>query len=261
MESWLTHYHFIAGLLSVASYSFLISITQRQQVAQILGRPIFVVTGVAVIPLSSQTEASKVIKQAQLSLNDKAPEAIDAHSSDSDTDCSEGYTGENHEIDGSASPDSDIREPVNEVGIRSSIVEDVVQRRGRYGRFGTRWFSRKGLSRWSQGVGIRGQTDPAAAGSVTGTTNRDGDMIELDDFSARGCRAASLPKHLESLSPDDRTYELLPKLLRYTKMMFASRSFFYSYDYDITRKFCIADARTSRIPLYRLVDPLVSGPS
>src|SRR5436190_209909 len=44
---------------------------------------------------------------------------------------------------------------------------------------------------------------------------------------------------------------------QYTKMMLASRSFFYSYDYDITRKFGVIDVKTSRLPLYRLVDPLV----
>ncbi|KMU82309.1 hypothetical protein CIHG_00093 [Coccidioides immitis H538.4] len=34
------------GILSVASYSFLISITQREQVLQILGKPIFIKTDV-----------------------------------------------------------------------------------------------------------------------------------------------------------------------------------------------------------------------
>jgi hypothetical protein len=213
--------------------------------------------------LSSQSEASKVIKQAQLSLKqkDKEPEAVDADSSDTDSGYSEDYTGEDREVDGSASPVSDVPEPDNEVSVGSSIAEDVIKKRGRYGGFGTRWFSRKGLggsNGWSHSTGIRRQIDPAAAGAVTGKATRNDDIIELDDFSAPGYRTASLQKHLDSLPSDDRTYELMPKLLRYTKMMFASRSFFYSYDYDITRNFGVTDVKTSRLPLHRLADPLVS---
>ncbi|MCJ1228694.1 hypothetical protein MMC12_005355, partial [Toensbergia leucococca] len=56
------------GLLTVASTSYLISITRRQQIAQIRGKPIFVVTGVVIIPLSSQSDARNAIQEAKESL-------------------------------------------------------------------------------------------------------------------------------------------------------------------------------------------------
>lgn len=62
-------------------------------------------------------------------------------------------------------------------------------------------------------------------------------------------------------SPDDRrsdqATELLPKLLKYTKLLFASRNFFFAYDYDLTRSFDAQGVRTEHLPLHKAVDPLV----
>ncbi|KAI9866695.1 MAG: hypothetical protein M1830_005918, partial [Pleopsidium flavum] len=59
-----------------------------------------------------------------------------------------------------------------------------------------------------------------------------------------------------STSAEDVTNSLLPKLLKTTKMMLGSRSFFFSYDYDITRRFGHQGGRSSDIPLHKKVDPL-----
>ena len=54
------------------------------------------------------------------------------------------------------------------------------------------------------------------------------------------------------------TNALLPKLLRTTRMLLSSRSFFYSYDLDITRRLGGEIMRNPEIPLSKSVDPLVS---
>src|SRR5271167_3705762 len=54
----------LPGVLSIASFSYLIAITRREQVAQILGKPVYVISGVAVLPLSSQHDANKAITAA-----------------------------------------------------------------------------------------------------------------------------------------------------------------------------------------------------
>ena len=51
---------------------------------------------------------------------------------------------------------------------------------------------------------------------------------------------------------------LVPKLLRTTRMLLSSRSFFYSYDLDITRRLGGEIVRNPEIPLSKSVDPLVS---
>ena len=51
---------------------------------------------------------------------------------------------------------------------------------------------------------------------------------------------------------------LVPKLLRTTRMLLSSRSFFYSYDLDITRRLGGEIMKNPEIPLSKSVDPLVS---
>lgn len=51
---------------------------------------------------------------------------------------------------------------------------------------------------------------------------------------------------------------LLPKFLRTTRMLLDSRSFFFSYDLDITRRLGNQNTKSSELPLHKSVDPLVS---
>lgn len=51
---------------------------------------------------------------------------------------------------------------------------------------------------------------------------------------------------------------LLPKLLRTTRMLLSSRSFFFSYDFDVTRRVSGEIVKNLEIPLSKSVDPLAS---
>ena len=53
---------------------------------------------------------------------------------------------------------------------------------------------------------------------------------------------------------------LVPKLLRTTRMLLSSRSFFFSYDFDVTRRLGGEIVKNPDIPLSKSVDPLVSIP-
>lgn len=263
------------GLLSVASYSFLISITQRQQVAQILSKPIYAITNVSVIPLSSQVEASKAIIHARKSAGggggSESAQAAAAEAEDSDTSdvetlrtsVEESVGGDDHdEIDAPAtSPDREAF-PIRGGKERNSIAEDVIGRKGQYGRFASHWFSRKGWSagkRSSQGMSsepseIVSLAPITAAAATTATTVDDGNggkgMVSSPSSSA-------LASQKTTDIDIDQTSKLLPKLLRYTKMFFGGRHFYMSYDYDITRRFGVEDMGKSYLPLHRVVDPLV----
>lgn len=59
-------------------------------------------------------------------------------------------------------------------------------------------------------------------------------------------------------SSANATNTLLPKFLRTTQMLLGSRSFFFSYELDITRRLGKIENKGSEIPLHRSVDPLVS---
>lgn len=226
----------------------------------------------AIIPLSSQPEASKAIEHAKQSFKDDK-----SGSSDTGADVESLAESETEDLDSAGSPDPESYQQAEGLaGDGSTVAEDVIGKRGLYGRFAKKWFSRQGWARenrMSQGMS-RNDIDDVERPSCD---SKRSDMMELDDFSlARkrseatgdedGDEAEADAKAASSRSPspgplatpDTRTYELMPKFLRFTKMMLSSRSFYFSYDYDITSRFGATDDQVSPSrPLFRRVDPLV----
>ncbi|KAG6002060.1 hypothetical protein E4U21_003492 [Claviceps maximensis] len=198
----------------VSNLSYLITITRRQQVAQILGFPVYVVTGVAITPCSTKQEAEESISRTAVSLRKETSDNLNVDVETSDED------------DG---PPADIVDEVEEAGTdgngvkstssRSSVAEDVMRRRGSYGMFAQRWFSKSGWTmdqRRSLGLSI------SVAGSPT-------DPVE--DVPP----ASKIPQE-EEIKAQVRPTELLPKLLRAMQIFFgSSRSFYFSYDIDLSR--------------------------
>ena len=254
-------------MLNIASASYLVSILGRQQVAQIRGSPIYVVTSVALIPLSSKSNAEKAIeqtkKEAQSGKNDQPAETAsnDSHSSaDEGSYHSDGQLTDDHPEEPKAltPPNGNTRPKSREEN--DSVAQDVMGKKGQYGRFAERWFSRKGWTterRRAQGMSADD------TGKIEATRKGQGnDLYQLED-STEGV-GEDTPKITAQQLPQPSASQghnvmstLLPKLLKTTKMLFASRSFFYSYDYDITRRFGAQPVKTPNVPLYRSVDPLV----
>lgn len=252
------------GLLNIASYSFLISITQREQVAQILGKPIYAVTNVAVIPLSSQADASHAILQAQKNIarRGKAPSDTDAEDilsseaeAESDT-CEEEVTVQTPAA----------TSPINreEPATQSSVAQDVIGNRGRYGRFSlNNWFLRK---RWgSMGPILPKPKETEVVDEESKA--EDAPQIPVSSISAEPAEPEGTDVMDEALNdaeaqeeevtPPNRAIDLMPKLLRYTKLIFSSRNFFFAYDYDLTRKYSVQNSRNAQLPSHGLADSLV----
>ncbi|KAJ5131334.1 uncharacterized protein N7515_007373 [Penicillium bovifimosum] len=242
----------LVGLLSVASYSFIISITQRQQVAQIQGHPIYTVTNVAIIPTTSQADASRAIAQAKKESSQEEA-AFDSSSDEDDLPDNETDTAEAEAEIGSL-PSSPTRSTPHARGNSvSSIAEDVLVKKVRFGRFAANWLSRRNL-----GLPRPGALEPDVPDSpFDGASRSSGDASEaahdaMEEVLAEGVEAQSKaenPKYGQAA-------ELLPKLLRYTKLLFASHNFSFAYDYDLTRSLHMQEARRDRLPLHKLVDPL-----
>ncbi|KAK3360019.1 SacI homology domain-containing protein [Lasiosphaeria hispida] len=248
----------IVGLVTVFSYSYLISITRRQQVAQIRGLPIYVVTEVALTPCSSQQDASEAITKTAIALNART---LDPTSSDDDDSTSEddgapelpsssGDEVGDDAVDTPASAPqwSTAMSPNNTA--RSSIAEDVINRRGSYGRFAQSWFSRSG---WTMEQKRTMGLSPEQAVA---------DQPGLEDTPEERSGAGTNVPRKFSLPTDavgsEAAMSLLPKLLRTAQILFgSSRTFYYSYDYDITRS--LANEKvpaTSLVPLHSHADPM-----
>lgn len=137
------------GLLNVSpANSFLVAITGREQVATIHERlPIYVITNIALIPLSSRTDASRAIEKAKPGRKAIVDSAADTGS---DTE------GEIYIDDDDASVvDDDIQGDITAASKaatkasskaqgQTSIGQDVFTKKGQYGRFAEKWFSKRG---------------------------------------------------------------------------------------------------------------------
>ncbi|KAI9721718.1 MAG: hypothetical protein M1812_002053 [Candelaria pacifica] len=270
----------IVGLLSVASTAFLICITRRQQVAQIRGKAIYVVTDVALIPLSSQDEAQATIIQTRDGLKKQA-KATDKGELVTDSDASDDEREPSVLASDDEVPDDDPAISIQSAEVSASkqespkaaherssnVAEDVIGKKGQYGRFAERWFSKRGWSvekRRMQGMSANDPSSPPPDSDAS-KPEEPADNVEAgydginENFLVKKL-FPSKPKEAlaepQSADAKDVAYTLMPKLLRTTKMLLASSSYFFSYDYDITRSFANQNHKGSDLPLYKTVDPL-----
>ncbi|KAK1980770.1 SacI homology domain-containing protein [Colletotrichum cereale] len=227
----------VIGLITVSRLSYLITITRRQQVAQICGFPIYVVTEVAVTPCTSQREATEAIAKTARELQDRNTDK-DADDSDSDDYVELPTSGDEVEDPAQEAKADNDKGPE---AVKSTVAKDVIGRRGSYGRFAQTWFSKTG---WTQD-----QKRPTGWSGAAHQVRR-----SVDHSPTKA--APSRPPAEETNKPA-QTSTLLPKLLRTTQILFgSSRSFFFSYDFDITRIWASrATSQSDEAPLHERVDP------
>lgn len=220
------------GLITVSKLSYLVTITRRQQVAQVCGHPIYVVTEVALTPCTSKTGAEEAIRRTSNHLSRQARDS--GNESDSSEEDTEFPSRASDEVDDAVIEDGDARPG----SARSRVAEDVIRRRGSYGRFAQRWFSRSG---WTMD-----QKRNMGLSNASKVPEADSTAIESSSDQTQ--------EGLEKVAPSEP--ELLPKLLRTAQVLFgSSRSFYFSYDFDLTRSL---DERSgppdTETPLYNQVD-------
>lgn len=231
--------------------------------AQISNCPIYVVTGVNIIPLTSYKDASSVILQARRNLeaesNTQTPETND------ESDTSE---EEDHHL---FCPTESIQLASKAPAVESSsVAEDVIGKRGQYGRFAERWFSRKGWSTDQKrmlGMSTKNVADGGSASSIPERAREvDAGGPDSEDFSKsnppsneQGLQANQVgnDKFSGRLAEQSINATLLPKLLKTTSLLLASRNLYFAYDYDITRRLGSQERKSEDVPLYRSVDPMV----
>jgi len=234
-----------------------------------------VITEVAFIPLSSQSDADDAIAQTKSSPN-KHSEDDNAGFSDTSDDEDHDPTDHHDNVfddDNPTRPNTPDRPlawkpgtPRSAQKSSTSVAEDVFEKKGQYGRFADRWFSKKGWSiekRRMQGMSTAERSESLYE---PGTDDGSGGSKAAPDAgpSGRGgegdtsLRQGQKPVDASSSPAGDVVGSLLPKLVKTTKMMLGSRSFYFSYDSDITRRVGDRDVRFSDMPLHERIDPLVS---
>lgn len=189
--------------------------------------------------------------------------------------------------------DPEVQEEIEQAGKKAagkgkgSVTEDVLKKKGAYGRFTSRWFSKRGWAvdqRRVEGL----SRDPPPQRDGTGLEDKpenqpapptsDGDVVDLstdkgedkkddtgEDSTDRGQGKApqdSMDGTVEDAAEavkESVTHSLTPKLLHTTKLLLAtSRSFYFSYTHDLTRSWDTQVSNYSDHPLFKIVDPNVS---
>jgi hypothetical protein len=139
----------------------------------------------------------------------------------------------------SASPEAE--ESRLPAATQSSVVEDVIGKKGVYGRFAQDWFSRRGWSmdkRKMQGM----------SSDETAPIDETLDQVPVSKEEIVLTR---------SENGNDLISTLLPKLLRTTRILLSSGNFYFSYDHDITRSLGNQSSISKSLSLWKRVDPLV----
>ncbi|RPA72564.1 hypothetical protein BJ508DRAFT_419417 [Ascobolus immersus RN42] len=262
-ESW-----GIAGLFKVSpSTAFLIAITRREQVATLERSPIYCISDISIIPLASQAEASAVLRRARLS--QAASERRDSGEYSDDDDASAIGDDDIRDDASIKSVESSTGKPATKGG--SSITEDVIKKKGVYGRFAEKWFSKRGWVADSQRS--LGMSDSSEVRSITpepstdkkGNTQESPELqpneepVNSEDTKTVAELAGKTVEKAVDETKETVAHTLTPKLLHSTRLLLASsRSFFFAYDFDITRSLAnrAAFGSHSDLPLYKRVDPL-----
>lgn len=254
--------------MNLASSSYLVAISKREQVAQIRGKPIYVITNVALIPLASQSEAQHAIQHAKTTLKSNKPESLDT--SDDEDDSSSAADDEHDDNASVGLPDEPLQVPKGSVNKATTVVADVIKNKGQYGRFAQRWFSKGGWK--SDGIRKQGmsasETDltltteqkKQAEDSLPDNTKEQVENVPADNQSQPAPSDEQQPTTESTpVTPADTTLtNLIPRILKTTNLYFTSRSFYFSYDYDLSRSLSRQESASASVPLYKRFDPLVS---
>ena len=250
----------------------MISISDREQVALIRGKPIYKITNVALIPLSSQADADKAIVATRdhLKRRNRSP-GLDDEDTDSESEDGAPSVTDSIVEDSSSAP-SEVKDTVTgqkgTAAQKTSVAEDVIQRKGVYGRFADKWFSRKGWNADNRRLQGLSSEENLAAKNVP--QNVDSGMPKEEEQPKTESKPDAIPTSdkdiSEPVSPeaipkalsgekDAATVALLPKILQTTKMYFSSGNFFFSYDYDISHGIG-QQQPSSSVALFKQFDPL-----
>lgn len=226
----------------------------RRQVAQVYGKPIYLITDVAFIPLSSRRDAEDAIAEAQASArktqhNDSPlPELHVEATVDPECDASAPLEHDPFDEQKSSPVQATASSQLpwrNEQGIGA----DVIASKGLHGRLAGRWLS---TQNWTMNHnGREGNSSSEDFGKSRPLDRRKsvclGDVplpesqkrlapVELTPpMSAAG--SDGLAEAISSSHPAVVLTTIVPKLLHTMYQLLTSNTLYFSYNYDITRTF------------------------
>lgn len=205
----------------------------------------------SLIPLSSRAEAAAAITQAQKLLGSSSAPGESDVGEDAETSTVGTEPGE-QEREYSTPNDADALEPSTKDMASKNTMQDVVQNKGKFGRFATSWFSKTG-SEAEQKASRESQP-----GKLTHEqAKQEAEALPENDPSAP--QIAEEQPHGRSSTEKRRQTAidfLAPRIVRSARLYFSSSGFYFSYDHDLSHALGKGPDVSSTIPLWRRFDNL-----
>ncbi|KAK6437835.1 hypothetical protein LTR95_005977, partial [Oleoguttula sp. CCFEE 5521] len=243
--------HGILGLLDLGSAKFLICITRREEVAQIRGRPIYTITDVTLVPLASNEEAVKTVQAAAQAL--KQGNAAVHEDSDHEESEEGDAASINEESPAETGAALEAPEQASEASKEpTSFLKNVVQNKGKYGKFAGKWFSRAPpAAKPAQEPAVQEVAEKETPkGDALATT----ESTEADDAATEETSKSGTGSDKNATTQTSNVETLTPRILRSAKLFFGSRSFYFSYDYDLSSSLAQESPSSTSLPLHKRFD-------
>jgi hypothetical protein len=177
-------------------------------------------------------------------------------SDDEDEDSPASVVGDEHEHE----HEDTLHVPKSSANKATTVVTDVIKNKGQYGRFAQRWFSKGGWKSDGQRKQGMSTNDDDLPLTADGQKTQSDEHVPLTNEQKKQAED-SLPGHAKHEAHDTDSEStltnLIPRILKTTTLYFTSRSFYFSYDYDISRSLSRQEATSPSVPLHKRFDPLV----
>ena len=219
------------GFVTIATSTYLIAITKREEVARIFDKPVYLITDVALLPLTSENEAADAIKTA---LGTSVTTSNDSDSSVSDTENEDADQPKTAQLASTPADDTVPYQGKNSSGTR--VAEDVATRNVSFGKFASQWLSRQ---KWPAPTLLTDQptTESNEPNPASKNDNLLQDLAEAKEGSRKDMYDGTQSPGISHGPQSGTVVNMLPRILKTTKMIFTSGSYFFSYDIDLTRRF------------------------
>lgn len=217
------------------------------------------------IPLTSKNEALKAITSAQAARKQNANLAYGEETDESDV-------GEDAEISSIGSVETEQKQQpedeasaleVPKTGLAkqsTTFLKDVVQEKGQYGRFASRWFSKNGgqsNARRSQGLTKEQENQETQAlpeGDSEGSEDTKTKEAAVHEQDGQDASQSATRSGIKKRSTIER---LTPRILRSARLYFSTSGFYFSYEHDLSST--LRNDTSSSLPLWKRFDTLVSN--
>ena len=167
---------------------------------------------------------------------------------------------------------TDAQKGLGSLRAGTSVVADVIKDRGKYGRVAEKWFSKAGWKATASGKqSMNSEEDLTREQKRQGIESLPNDIKPSEESApGKGNNATQVNQEAEEEAAEqaekavpppneDILQSLTPRILGTTKLFFASKSFYFSYDHDISHSLSNQEPGSSTLPLYTRFDPLVCG--